>query len=354
MVEQTTASQQFRDTLLLRGTGDVPIWAGFSAATWIRYGDQLLDLLDRYPAFPTWRPERGMDYAALSGPAHRAGEEYLDNWGCVWRCLRDGMEGQIQSHPLADIRHLKHYRAPDPLVYTERSTHDWGAFARRCQEARAKGEPVTIAGERFFERVHFLRGMEDALADMALQAPEMDEIVALVLDYNLAYLRQALQLGAPVDVVQFGDDWGCQDRCLISPATFRRYFKPGYAKMYALCRQYGALATQHSDGYTVDLWDEFLEAGLTAFNMQVNCVGVETIERRLKGRMCLIADVDRQFILPIGTPAQVREHIEELVHRLGSPQGGLILRIDIYPDVPLENIEAMIRAVEDTRFYWRR
>ncbi len=262
------------------------------------------------------------------------------------------MEGQISTHPLRDIHALRYYRAPDPLVYAERSTHDWGAFVRSCQAARAAGRVVTIAGERFFERVHFLRGMEDALADMASQAPEMDEIVQLVLEYNLAYLRQALQLGAPVDVVQFGDDWGSQDRCLISPAVFRRYFKPGYARMYALCRQYGAFSTQHSDGYTVDLWDEFLEAGLTGFNMQVNSVGVEAIEKRLKGRMCVIADVDRQFILPKGKPFEVRAHIKNIVEALGSHRGGLILRIDVYPDVSLENIEALICAVLEYRDYW--
>ncbi len=153
--------------------------------------------------------------------------------------------------------------------------------------------------------------------------PEIDEIVELVLDYNLSYLRHALETCGPVDLVAFGDDWGCQDRCIISPRTFRRYFKPGYAKMYDLCKQHGALTMQHSDGYTVDLWDEFLEAGLTAFNPQVNCMSMDLIEQRLKGKMCIIANVDRQHILPIGTPAQVREHIEELVTRLGSPNGGL-------------------------------
>ena len=348
-----TEGEIFRDTLLLRGDGSVPIWAGFSAATWIRYGDTLLDLLERYPGYDTWRPKRGMDYRTLAGPANRAGERYLDNWGCAWDCLRDGMEGQIASHPLSDIRHLRHYKAPDPLVYTERGLHDWGVFVRGCQAARAEGRPVTIAGERFFERVHFLRGMEDALADMGAQTPEMDEIVELVLAYNLAYLRHALELGSPVDVVSFGDDWGSQDRSLISPATFRRYFKPGYAKMYSLCHQYGALSTQHSDGYTIDLWDEFLEAGLTAFNMQVNAVGIQEIERRLKGRMCLIADVDRQFILPVGKPADVRDHIREIVTTLGSPKGGLVLRIDVYPDVPLANIEALMAAVIEYQDYWK-
>jgi uroporphyrinogen decarboxylase len=347
-----TEGRRFRDTLLLCGTGEVPIWGGFSMATWIKYGEQLQDVLDRHPDCGFGRFPRGTDYVAFVGPANRAGETYLDNWGCDWLCVRHGMEGQITSHPLADIRHLRHYRAPDPLVYTERGLHNWGEFSRNCRAAAQRGDLVAISGERFFERVHFLRGMDNALADMALETPEMQAIVDLILDYNLGYLRHALELGPPVDVVNFGDDWGCQDRCMISPATFRRYFKPGYARMYALCKQYGALTTQHSDGYTVDLWEEFLEAGLTAFNMQVNCMGVDVVAERLKGRMCIIADVDRQTIVPFGTPKQVRAHIAELVTRLGSPQGGLVLRIDIYPDVPLANIEAVLAACEQYRNYW--
>ncbi len=352
MGKQTTAGQRYRDTLLLRGNGEVIIWAGFSLATWIRYGDALIDVVEKHPGAGIEPPKRGTDFRAMAGPANRAGEETLDNWGCIWHCLRDGMEGQIVSHPLSDIRNLRHYKAPDPLVYTERGTHDWDGFVRRCNEMRAKDEPVGIGGERFFERVHFLRGMEDALADLAMGTPEIQEIIDLVLDYNMRYLQHALELGAPVDLVYFGDDWGCQDRCMISPATFRRYFKPGYAKMYDLCKQYGALTTQHSDGYTVDLWDEFLEAGLIAFNMQVNCVGLNVIKKRLKGRMCIIADVDRQFILPREKPQQVRRHIREVITELGSPVGGLVVRADIYPDVPLENIDAALGSLEEFKDYW--
>ena len=347
-----TPGQRFRDTLQLCGTGEVPVWAGFSMATWIKYGDKLNDLVEKYPnsGFGAW--PRGTDYAAMVGPGNRIDEQTLDNWGCLWTCIRHGMEGQIAYHPLEDIRNLRHYKAPDPLVYTERGLHDWQSIVRNSDAARSHGDAVCIGGERFFERVHFLRGMENALADMAEGTPEIQEIVDLVLDYNMAYLKEALTLSQPVDVVNFGDDWGCQDRCMISPATFRKYFKPGYAKMYALCKQYNALATQHSDGYTVDLWDEFLEAGLTAFNMQTNCVGVETIEKRLKGRMCLIADIDRQTVMPFGTPQQVRAHVEEVIKHLGSPNGGLILRIDVYPDVPLANIEACMAAVKEFQNYW--
>ena len=39
--------------------------------------------------------------------------------------------------------------------------------------------------------------------------------------------------------------------------------------------------------------------------------------------------------------------------KLGSPRGGLVLRIDIYPDVPLANIEALMAAVIEYQDYWK-
>lgn len=38
--DQRTNGQRLRDTLTFQGTGEVPIWGGFSAATWIEYGDR--------------------------------------------------------------------------------------------------------------------------------------------------------------------------------------------------------------------------------------------------------------------------------------------------------------------------
>ena len=38
MPDTRSKGQKFRDTLLRQGTGEVPIWGGFSMATWIRYG----------------------------------------------------------------------------------------------------------------------------------------------------------------------------------------------------------------------------------------------------------------------------------------------------------------------------
>ena len=53
-----------------------------------------------------------------------------------------------------------------------------------------------------------------------------------------------------------------------------------------------------------------------------------------------------------GTPAEIRELIEEEVGKLGSRGGGLQLGIGIFPPTPPENIDALCRAIEEFRTYW--
>ena len=63
-------------------------------------------------------------------------------------------------------------------------------------------------------------------------------------------------------------------------------------------------------------------------------------------------DIDRQKVVPFGTPAQIRELIEEGVRKLGSPKGGLELICGIYPPTPPENVDAVCNAMAEFRTYW--
>jgi hypothetical protein len=67
-----------------------------------------------------------------------------------------------------------------------------------------------------------------------------------------------------------------------------------------------------------------------------------------KGKVCVDLDLDRQ-LFPFATPQQVDDHIKECVTELGSPEGGLWLKAECGPDVPLENIEAVCTAMERYR-----
>jgi uroporphyrinogen decarboxylase len=138
----------------------------------------------------------------------------------------------------------------------------------------------------------------------------------------------------------------------MSPATFRRHLCPGYERMCQLAREAGAETYMHSDGHILELFDDLMAAGFSVINPQVGCIGIDRLANLYKGRVCLDADIDRQQILPHGSPEQVRKHVEEIVRKLGSKDGGLMMIAGVYADVPLQNIEALAQAMEEYQYHY--
>jgi len=149
-----------------------------------------------------------------------------------------------------------------------------------------------------------------------------------------------------VDVVYFGDDMGMQERFTIAPDTWRRYIKPAYAKLFRMCHDAGAHVYLHSDGYIADIFDDLVEIGVTIPNPQDLVNDLEVIRDRLKGRVCIDLDIDRQKIIPWGTPREIDDHLRLCVETLGSREGGLMMVCGVYSPTPLENIEALLEAMK--------
>lgn len=68
--------------------------------------------------------------------------------------------------------------------------------------------------------------------------------------------------------------------------------------------------------------------------------------------MCIDIDIDRQQITRFGTAEQIDDLIREEVEKLGSPQGGLMMIYGLYPGVPLENVKALMDAMERYADYY--
>jgi len=323
----------------------IPVVVYFLPAALHRHRERLEDLILRHPViFGPYR--RGsIDFDSF-GPAYAEGF-YVDNWGCTWQNILPGMEGQPVGHPLADYSLLDSYRPPDPLTQAERGPRpDWEQVAAQVEKARQDGKLVWGHGDRFFERLHFLRGFSALMIDFVEYPPELNRLIEMVLQYNLALVHKWLSLRP--DIMSFGDDLGTQNAAMVSPETFRRHLKPAYARMFQPCREAGAHVRLHSDGCILELVDDLIDAGVTVLNPQVRANTLEGLRRTCKGRVCIHLDLDRQ-LFPFATPKQIREHVEEAVEVLASPEGGLALYAEIGPDVPLENIEAVCSALEWAR-----
>jgi hypothetical protein len=108
----------------------------------------------------------------------------------------------------------------------------------------------------------------------------------------------------------------------------------------------------HSDGDIRDLVDDLVVSGVDALNLQDLVNGVDWIATNLKGKVCIDLDIDRQQITRFGTPEQVDKLIREEVEKLGGREGGLMMIYGLYPGVPLDNVKAIMDAMERYTSYY--
>jgi hypothetical protein len=73
---------------------------------------------------------------------------------------------------------------------------------------------------------------------------------------------------------------------------------------------------------------------------------IDWIADKFAGRVCVDLDIDRQRITAQGTPRQIDELVREEVEKIGRKKGGLMMIYGLYPGVPLENVKALMDAME--------
>jgi len=337
----------------LSGGEWIPCTVVISGASWDELREEMEEVIVRHPTlFPDFVPGQ-RDYDNWDfGPAQRAGELFTDAWGCQWRSAIDGIEGVVINHPLSDWEALDDYEPPNPMVEGDRGPVDWVEIHQGLQAARREGK-VTIGGlvhGHLFMRLAYLRGFENLMLDMATDEPRLYELIDIIVEHSLVIIDQYLEAG--VDVMSLPEDLGTQQSSVMGPRMFEKWIAPAYRRLIEPCHKAGTLVHMHSDGYIMDIMDELLACGVDIINPQDLVNGIDALRDSLKGRVCIDLDIDRQKIVPYGTRQEIQNLIEEEVRKLGSPQGGLMLIVGIYPPTPPQNIDAVCDAMEQFRTYW--
>jgi hypothetical protein len=306
----------------------------------IKYGEQLIEIYRRYPhdfgpsEFKIPKPEElPADY--------RAGV-HGDEWSTAWSSIVDGIHGQVVDYPIKTVGdYLKYEFPPFP-----RDLENYkNSLKRYVDELKAKGFFVIVGFNpgNYFERLQWLRGFRNLMIDLIKDNRELKVFADRLLEYCLKSIQLVLE--AKPDAVSFADDWGTQDRLMISPSLWRSFFKPRYREMFKLVHDYNAYVYFHSDGYIIDIIPDLYEIGVDVLNPQFSCHRLEELADAVRGKMCTSSDVDRQYVLPRGTPKEVEAYVKKIIDVFGyGNNGGLIGRGEVNIDVPLENVEAMYRA----------
>ena len=348
----------FRENFIRTITFNYPQWLHYdihiNPAMWAVYKEELEEVVLKYPSVFRDYKKGSVDYNNMHFSADKLDDNFVtDIWGCRWHYPLRYMDGAVIGHPLEDISKLDAFPQP-PSPVPELTESQWEDEIRRVKEAKARGEIVSGGTEHgfLFLRHTYLRGFDNAMLDYADEDAHenLGRIYDMIIAHNMKIVEYNIRRGS--DYMQFAEDLGTQTGTIVSPETFRKWIKPAYAALMQPCKKAGMYIGQHSDGKTLDILEDQIEAGVDVVNPQDLCNGIDELARRIKGRACINLDIDRQSVLPYGSPKDIDDLIHEEMEKLGAPEGGLMFICGLYPPTPMKNVEALAKAMIKYSTMW--
>jgi uroporphyrinogen decarboxylase len=241
--------------------------------------------------------------------------------------------------------------SPDIRSRAQKATLQEGARRLRASTDRAI---LGLFGGNLLELGQMLYRNDNFLAMLVENPERAEDFLDRLVEMHLSNLEHYLSAVGPyIDIIVFGDDLGMQRGPQISPATYRRFFKPRHQRMWQRTKELANVKVMlHSCGGVRQLLPDLIEAGLDAINpVQISCRGMDAreLKHEFAGRLVFWGGgCDTQVTLPVSSPEEIRRHVHEQIQIL-APGGGFVFQQvhNIMAQVPPENVIAMYEACRD-------
>jgi len=215
---------------------------------------------------------------------------------------------------------------------------------------------IALVPAPFLKDPKGIRDVEEWYVSTAMRPDYVRAIFEKQCEYALHNVRKLIEiLGDSVQAaVITGTDFGMQTGPFISNDTYRGLFMPYHKQINDLIHAESHWKTFiHSCGSVWKLIPDFIEAGFDILN-PVQCSAAEMDARRLKqtfGQDLVFwgGGVDTQKTLAFGTADEVYREVRERID-IFNEGGGFVFNAihNIQGNVPLENVQAMFRAIHDS------
>jgi uroporphyrinogen decarboxylase len=242
---------------------------------------------------------------------------------------------EFESYPFPDLTPPERHRHLESEV---KALHGRGLFVIGFME-------WTI-----FELAWHMRGMPEFFNDISFH-PEIAEFhLDKITKTRCFQARRHAEAG--VDMLKIGDDLGTQIAMMMSPKMYRQWFKPRHAAVIAAARAVrpDLPVCYHSDGNCWSVIPDLIEAGVTVHNpIQPECLDIGKVKQEFGERLAFWGGVGTQTTMPFASPDEVYRSVQRTIDTLG-PLGYFPCPTHVLePEVPWENIQAYLRAVEEYR-----
>jgi hypothetical protein len=297
--------------------------------------DELRRIRERFPDDIIGAPGFLAQAPKTTGGAYDIGT-YVDEWGCTFENLQRGVIGEVKQPLVKEWSDLENLRPP--LECLTVNVEQVNAF---CQAT----DQFVMGGccPRPFERLQFIRRSDQLYIDLAEQPAEL----LTLLDTIHQFYVKELEIWAKTDVdgLSFMDDWGSQRSLLISPRTWRKLFKPLYQEYITIAHAHGKKAFMHSDGFTAAIIPDLIEIGLDALNTQLFTMDIEELGRQFGGKLTFWGELDRQWLLPNATTAEIDAAVRRVAGAFWK-NGGAIAQCEFGAGGKPENVWQMFETWE--------
>jgi len=242
-----------------------------------------------------------------------------DEWGNVWAKVDERHCGEVIRGVIQSWDDLDSYQLPpldDPTRYETVKAH----WAQNTDHYRLGTFPGFA-----FNVTRYMRGFEQFLLDCASDPTQVkrlnDTIVALV--------ERVIDLyaDAGADGIFTCEDWGTQERLLVSPTMWREIFLPSFERVVARAHSRGLAVWMHSCGYLWEIIPDLIAVGVDVlqFDQQENYPLTRLAEAHA-GKVTFWCPVDIQKVLQTQDKATIQAYARRMRELLGGHGGGFIAK----------------------------
>jgi uroporphyrinogen decarboxylase len=260
-----------------------------------------------------------------------------DVWGRV--IVDSGASTETLAYPIADIEQAGDYRFPS----VEAIPGDDLRWVVEHTDYLPGGIINSV-----FEDVYNLVGFEQYMMVLASEPEKLRPLAQQCAAFEVAKACRFLDLGA--EMILIVEDIAHNTGTFVSPRALRSEIFPTMRWQVAEIKRYRqAPVLFHSDGDLNTVLDDIVACGydgLHSLQPSAN-MDIARIKARYGQRLCLMGNIDINYVLPFGSPEEVEKAVRETM-RVAAPGGGYILSTcnTLIRAIPPRNALAMYRAGE--------
>jgi uroporphyrinogen decarboxylase len=266
---------------------------------------------------------------------------YRDWLGTEW--VESGQTRQYLKSGLASPHDMDNFHMPDIGLFHASSVKRWAHQTDFCVFAQVGG---------VFDSIYPMIGLENYVKALFLHSSSLKHVIEEMHKFNLEVIRLFADSGAHVILV--GDDLAFDSGPFISPSLLKEYVYPYLADEVKAAHKLNLPVMLHSDGNVSSLIGDIVNLGFDGLQSLQPSSGVDivAVKHRWGDRICLMGNIDLDYLLTRGTTREVEAEVKRLMREV-APGGGYIMSTTnvLTRYVPPENALAMYRAAEKYGHY---